>query len=279
MKKEVTVLLAIILFSTTQGCSPASDEKVSGLASSNSQTTHASVFANTSAYDAPTLIKAAAALIHSGGTLSSEMAERCFTEEKDRTEVREACLLAWATGDEASERLEGELRANGHTSRGFALAAIRRKHLIEKASYGELLRLLEPLRADPPWVRAVAMEGWLKHNNSPSVIESQALWATLGIDPRKNPRVDPASGSAAYRLALKLNVGRKEELLTAFCSPSAESYAQVRCWRFLSTLVDPLTGQGLDQTARAFLPIRREDGWVLFERSFPERALILHHYR
>lgn len=238
----------------------------------------ARLFANTASSEAAELAAAAAALVHRGEFLPSAQAERCWKNEERRPAVREACMVAWVKGSDSSELLLGALKEHGASSRALALAAISRKELIEKADFPELVTYLGQLKADPPWVRGIALEAWLKNRDSPDTITSQYLWDALGVDPKKAEEIDPASAGTAYRLAKILGQGFDDQLRAAFCMPSAGEMAQIRCFRFLSTLVS--NGESsLDEESIALIPQgkAREQhlGWVFFQRSFPERAQLL----
>ncbi len=277
---RLSLVLNILVAANLPGCGSVPDDPLVTRSGQGEVTPSPYLeFFHTESYDELRIHQAAAKMISSGQALSSALAEICWNVEKSRVAVRETCMLAWAAGNEASAPLEEALLAQAPGSRVLAIALVRRKSSIHRITLSQLLSMLSSLAKDPPWVRALAIDEWLKANDAPSsVMETRALWHALAVDPG-SPGLEPASASLAYRIARKLDVGREEELLTAFCAPSAGSFAQVRCWRFLSAIVDPVTGLGLDKIARSFLPSKRDDGWTLFERAFPERAILLQQYR
>lgn len=269
-------LLALTAFLPGCGIIPDSPAVSSSLSPQENAASRARVFSHTESFDEAAITSAAVSMIGEGSALSSEQAELCWKAEAARAAVREACLLAWAPGKDSSPLLEGELLEHARESRSLAVALVRRGKLASRLSLSALLATLTPLGKDPAWLRGIAIEEWLQTGAPASLSEAQELWNALGVKPSE---LDPATAFYAYKIARKLGVGLEEELLGAYCDPTSGTFAQVRCWRFLSAIVDPATGMGLDKTARAFLPQRRENGWILFERGFPERAPLLRPYR
>jgi hypothetical protein len=274
MKKLTSALIPLFTLAACGNIPDDPAEKVSA-ASERAGTQRERILSHTESFDEKDIGDAAASLIEEGSSLSSARAESCWRNEAARSAVREACLLAWSAGEEPSTVLEAELINHARDSRPLALALVRRGSLASKLDFNGLLALASALSKDPSWVRGMAIDEWLKAPRTLDLAELRAL--REAVDLPAEP--DPASAFYAYQVARRLGAGSEEELLGAYCDPTALSLAQVRCWRFLSAIVHPGSGLGLEHAARAFLPRRREESWVLFERGFPERARLLRNYR
>jgi|GEM_PF-7123963 len=274
--KRIHYLTLMLAFLPGCGSIPDAPADSPSVSSKDIVASRTRLFSHTESFEEGAVIDAAASIINEKASLSSEQGESCWRTETSRPVVREACMLAWAAGKDASATLEAELIAHARKSRVLGIALIRREKLLSKLDLPALIAVLRHLGNEPIWLRGMAIEEWLKTGSPSSLMETQALWEASGVN---IAALDPASAFYAYRIARKLGVGLEEELLGTYCNPTAASIAQVRCWRFLSAIVDPLTGLGLERSARAFLPQRREEGWILFERAFPERASLLRPYR
>jgi len=233
------------------------------------------VLRHSSTYNEAEVIAALAVTVTDGTGLGAVLARNCWATELNRPRVREACVLAWATGNEDSPELDDILRQHGSQSRPLAIAVIRKGSPLKKLAFTELLALLAPLSSDPAWLRARAISAWLSANPDPDPARKQDLWEAVRL-PDEVP--DPASLGAAYSLASQLGLTWEEELINRYCIPHAAGISQVRCWRFLSALVNPGTHEGPDRKRVPFRPSVYESGWTLFARSFPERALLLEHF-
>lgn len=260
------------------GCGSIPDDPASRISKSTEiKVGHERFFAHTESFEESELATAVANLLRSGENLSSALTEECWRKEQQRRpRVRDLCVLAWARGKERSDFIAGKLA--GGESRVLSIAALSRPEILADISVISLLALLTPLRHDPVWLRGHGIEGWLATRGSIGTYEAQLLWSALNLQLESSQSLDPASVAVAYRIAKKLGLSFDETLLTTFCVPAAGPLAQVRCWRFLSALVEP-NNLPLDRKARSFLPTERESGWVLFERSFPERAQLLRRYK
>ncbi|HEY8278166.1 MAG TPA: hypothetical protein VIH99_00995 [Bdellovibrionota bacterium] len=233
--------------------------------------------AATESFDEETVLQAAGRLVSAGGSLPSKDAERCWKAEGKRALVRDACLLAWSASEERSDLLGPLLRSLLLTgaSKIQAVACVRKPGLVESLEMAELQRLLTALSAESPWIMALVVRKWLAGHSLLGPEETLSLWKWLNPEAKE---LGPGSLGAVYAVASMLGRSYSERVLSVYCPPGLFGLAQSRCWRFLSTLVDSHTGQGLDRSLLPFLPVRPDSGWVLFERSFPERALLLRKY-
>jgi hypothetical protein len=271
---------AILIAASFAGCGKDAEKTATSSGSTTASLTEAIfVFGHTTAYPEADVQGAAARLAGAGQALSSALAERCWEAEAKRPSVQEACLLAWAAGGEESPVLTSAFRPKGGLpalrTRGFSIACIRKPGLLAALSVDGLLAVLEPLAADPPWLRGLAILRWLSANPLADPVQSVRVWNALRPREIIAKPAGPASIGWAYRIAAKLGLSQAQELLAGYCSPVVTGLAAMRCWRFLSVVANPDTGQGQDSSTQPFLPSAFTPGWAQFEYSFPERAKLI----
>ncbi len=273
------ILVAII--SVLAACGSKKEEKLTAAVSSTGAIpAGAEILSHTEAYDEATVLAAAASLANTGYPLGAKSAEQCWESEAKRIEIRNACVLAWAVGSEESAILENVLRSisrrGGQKLRALAIACIRKTSVLRTLDIEDLIGMFVVLQNDPPWLRSLAVHEWLKTHSPIDPVQAARLWSAVNFDAESSS--DPMSLSTAYSVAVQLGLPHAAQLLGSYCNPIVSGLAGSRCWRFLSLLIDPRTGQGLDRSSLPFLPPKREWGWTLFERSFPERASLVERY-
>lgn len=270
------IAFSTILFLCGHGCGAIPDDPAPARAAASQAVKPApDALEQTEKWNTGEIEAAAAARLLAGRPLGTDEAERCWKKEQKRPEAREACLLAWATGEGPSDLLESVLVSEAPSSRPLALAAVRRESPFWKISLPQALAILQPLAADPSWVRARGLAAWLAAHPEADERERIRIWNTVGFDPAA---AGPASLHSAWALAAHLDAAREEEAIGAFCGDEDPPMAQVRCLRALSALVDPRSGL----PAAALEPRlvkRAAEAWALFEIFFPERSLLLRKFR
>ena len=267
-------LLFVLLLTA---CSSHSDDKPD--ASSTGATTDHSesvaLLADTKHHETATLIRAAADLVRGGVGLGSNAAVICWSQEATRPQVQEACLLAWSSGN---DDLTSPIAASTATyfrgllqnpvSRNTAIALTKKNGLVAKISLDELTQLLDALKQDPAWLRAIAAREWVKANPALEASLAEKLWDKVVIPPLDS---DPRSLGESYALSRALGAGLAASVSNAYCAPLMRGFTQGRCLRFLSAIAPG----GFPDDLKRFLPRRSDDGWRNFQRAFPERAHLL----
>jgi hypothetical protein len=262
---------------TLVSCAKPAKERVSrfsGIRAEQELAAAADALANTGAHKTETLLAAAATLAKAQRGLGEDSFLRCWKGEGKRPQVREACLLAasmsnTAPTNQAASELHGILQDT--PSRNEALAILRWTGAVELLGEGELKTLLAALSEDPPWTRAHAIHRWIANKNTFNAWLVLSLWKSINL-PHEAP--DPYSLGESYRVAIKF--GNKEDFHSNYCPGWAlEPYAMIRCYRFLTTLVDPRTGTGLPDWLKIYLPHDFENETKYFRDSYPARARLL----
>lgn len=268
MRKYRYCLAALVLVSCTKSPPAGTDAPAQPQADTVSAT---AVLARTESHRDYTLIDAAARLVRSGGSLSPELAMRCLRQEKTRPRVREACVLAWSPGSESSAELDAAVRdgLTGESARSYALAIVKRPALVRSLSLEQLGTLLRALKDDPAWLRARALGLWLSGNPPPVLPLQAALWNLVAL-PSDAP--DPSSLAEAWAAAGALSLGGDQALVTEYCPAGIGGVAAVRCLRFLSALA---SRGPLPPALRLLVPPPNDEAWLVFQRDFPERAILL----
>jgi hypothetical protein len=198
--------------------------------------------------------------------------------EKSRNNVQEACLLAWSIGpDSFDSKVAQELlvdmrnQLSGRISRNLAIALVRKQGFAPELNLEELARLIAPLGDDPPWLRAEAIRVWAAANKNLDLATAKQLWDLAGFP---NQEMDPRSLGESYHLAELLGGDRPASVAASYCAPQLGGFTLGRCLRFLSAV----SGLGLEDNLRRFLPPRNDNSWRFFQRTFPERASNLDQY-
>ncbi len=281
---KYSIFLFAISATFLPGCGRHNDDKSGTVtnAVTASQPEAVAIFSHTENFSEPEILAAAAMLSHAKQAIGSQSAEHCWDTEAKRPAVREACILTWSMGTQDSVYLEGIFHALARDpelqTRAFAIACIRKASLLSGLAFNDLLAILRVLSKDPPWIRSLGAYQWLSANPVADAVQAGLIWNAINMDEKSAKSAGPLSLGGAYRVAAKLGLSQAEGMLAAYCNPGVSGHALLRCWRFFSTVVNPATGQGLDQRSISLLPTRRDSGWTLFERSFPERALLLQRY-
>lgn len=279
MTYRLILLITSLLFVTS--CSKKADEPT--LNKPNPQKVAGAdlraVLDRTESYEEAVAVNAAAALAKAHTPLASHLAERCWIVESKRPKVRQACALAWSIGTESSSSLEQNIRAaaldESTRSRALSISVIRRRDLVASLTAQELLALFTTLENDPVWLRAMAARDWLRVHEPSGKVEATQVWESLRVNKKPSRSADPATLGISYTVARMLGLASAEEYLVSFCAPGVTGLATARCWRFMSTLITPDERKIERDISLFVLPSRKDSGWRLFERSFPERASLL----
>jgi hypothetical protein len=266
-------LLPVLLF---PACSKSPTEVSAAGQSARTVPAADEPLAATERHHETTLIGAAGALVRRGDGLSAELTLRCWREEPHRIVVREACVLAWSTGTDSSAELDRaihEALAAGPTP-NLAIAVARRASFAEGLSAAELASVLSALGNSPAWLRARVLSTWLAKHPGAGFDTAHGFWKVAALPSDGAPGLVGDS----YRAAATLGDVFSAPLLDRYCPESLAGISRSRCFRFLSALVDPRTGEGFPDALRAFLPRRYDPEWLFFVRAFPERARLLERY-
>ncbi len=274
----VNTLLPILLALLLASCAKSTPElSASSQTVSNPGPEVATVMNDSTQFEEVQVIQAAGYAAQSSG-LITELAEKCWQGEIERPKVREACALAWAVGKAESPEFETKIReAALHPatrSRALALSLVRRPHGTSPLSLDELSQILLILGDDPLWVRGIALRDWLRANPGEAIVSSFRLLSLLQGNNKESRSADPATVAHLYFVSRKLGLAYADEIYSSYCQPTLQGLALGRCWRFLSALAAP-DERGEEQRDLPELPMRIDSGWQLFERSFPERAIVL----
>jgi hypothetical protein len=213
---------------------------------------------------------ASAAALAGPGTLPAAIALRCWRREVLRSNVRQACLLAWSAAGQDSPELNEALRGSFGNDRVAALAAARREGFAQSLTEAQLITLENTLSSEAPWIRAKVALDWLKRNRPASVIEADRIMAAIGA-----PENGGSPITFASRFAISTALGQAKEtgwLRFDYCVPGATGPAVTRCLRALSALSAARYGNYARELVRANLPPRKDSGTLIFQRSFPSRA-------
>lgn len=268
MKKLILLNLIFVL----TGC--GSPEKPKPQPISAQKSTNMEIFSNTRNWEESEVLASASIALSRGVSLNATRAERCWREEANRPTIREACLLLWATGDEASSVLAEILLEPG--TRRIALAAYLRRSSLRSMGFTQLMKLLSALATDSLWLRAEAVELWVQFHGRPSYGETQQLLPLIEIGPGDGLR----STSASLKAKFLLSPGSWQKALQLYCRSNAKGESRLRCWKILGAIADPSQDSLMRSEIETYLPSNRENDWVLFERSFPQLAQkIKKHYR
>jgi hypothetical protein len=225
-------------------------------------------FRETAGHSESLLLRVSTAALQSGITLPSPAAERCWSQEKARPVVREACLLLWAGSGEDNAALAGALRENLSHSRPVAFAAVIKKSFIAQLSLAELLGLLQRLSGDPVWVKSMAVEAWVESQGRPDILTTEQILPWIQPEPNSGLR----DWAAALRTRFRLRPGSWHEGIARFCDGGAAGEARLRCWRLLGFMAThPLEAQ-LREAIKLYLPSSRDPDWAYFSAVFPSLA-------
>ncbi|MGZ3693030.1 MAG: hypothetical protein ACXWQO_02265 [Bdellovibrionota bacterium] len=224
-------------------------------------------------YDSASVQAAASAVVKAGVPLRSATAEACWNAESGRRDVALACLLAWSIGTERSALLERELGTWALKNRIAGIAAVRMKLPLQNFGAGELNLLLTLLKDDPIWLRANATLLWLQTHAVPPISTAEEIAVLL----QDSKPVLPADFRYSYLARRALKPATASAMLNDHCGPLVTGDLRVRCWRFLSAFVDPVSGEGLPASLQAWVP-PSDRAWQLFQLAMPERARLMKHY-
>jgi hypothetical protein len=230
---------------------------------------------HTTEYAEVDVMDAAATVLRSKRALGSESAERCWSLEANRPSLREACLLAWAAGEEKSELLEKAAAEGAASSHTLAVAALLRQTPLSQCSQDQFLGLLQIMKNDPLWMRARAVRIWLTNHSPPDPRYFRSLEELLGA----NGAPSPLSVDEAYRAAMAIGDARAAAYVSSYCVEGTAGIGRLRCWRFLGALVRKGPHDTLSPALLSYLPKAADQDWLLFKRTFPESALNLERFR